>query len=887
MSKKLIILLFWVIPLWVYGQHDWGLMSRMSFYTHETLDEVLLHIPDAESGKRVNLTLSANGSLIQHADTILPKNLMRLPLPLSRLPEGRSKLVLWINSSEHNLELTTTFFRLQDKPNQVKIDRLTGSLITGQRLFYPWGFYCYSPVQPTLAEEEVVKGFNMLSPYQTIEEKTLEARQAYMDRCAQLGMKVHYNLLSVAGGGGVGSRAAADQTEIIKRERLIAEVNHFKDHPALLAWYISDEPTGHGATPEEVKASYDLVKELDPWHPVSVVFMAPKRAREYADGMDIVMADPYPVPNSDPASVGDVIRNLAEEFAGEKPVWMVPQAFGGAEHWGREPSLRELRLMTWLPIVEGATGVQFFVRHGRNGFPKSTATWDEAGRIGLEVQDLQNYLLVGNKIPGFTSPNPDIRILAREHGGDLLIVAVNRNNSPSSFGIDAPFSLTGSTIQVLYENRTLSPSDTHLEDLIDGYGVRIYLVSGYQDKPEYHPANLIPDPGFENVMSPGVPASCYARVGKDRGTTYFLDPVEPFEGKHSLRFVNTAAEAGIGLSFSPVRLSSGTGYTLAVYGKMDTTSVLPVKRRWIDRLLGIQKEMNPFFKMTAGTYADKTIQLSGDWARYPLHFRVPERGTETIAINPYLSLLSQGRAWFDRFELYPDPQISFGINPASRYFEVSATTIEPGAEIRFTLDGRVPDTSDELLSSAVTLGRTTTFTAGVFVDDQLVNYSSKSFFIHMAVGKKPIYENLYASKFTAGGEFGLVDGVRGTRDYQDGRWQGFMKRDLDVVINLEEIRQVSSITVGCLQDTRSWIFMPTKLEFWGTTDGSDLKPLGTIINDVDPKASGAIIKDYKIQFNSQPVKYIRVKVTNLGLCPDWHNGKGAAAYLFVDEIIVE
>ncbi len=47
------------------------------------------------------------------------------------------------------------------------------------------------------------------------------------------------------------------------------------DHPALLAWYISDEPTGHNMPAENLERSYRIVRELDPYHPVTIVFMAP------------------------------------------------------------------------------------------------------------------------------------------------------------------------------------------------------------------------------------------------------------------------------------------------------------------------------------------------------------------------------------------------------------------------------------------------------------------------------------------------------------------------------------------------------------------------------------------------------------------------------------
>ena len=124
-----------------------------------------------------------------------------------------------------------------------------------------------------MPEEEVVRGFNMISPYQTILPETFKDRKAYMDRCAQIGMKVHYNLLSLAGGGGIDSRIKGLNAEE-KKERLVSEIKAFMDHPALLAWYISDEPNGYKIPPETLEELYSIIKKTDPWHPVSMVFMA-------------------------------------------------------------------------------------------------------------------------------------------------------------------------------------------------------------------------------------------------------------------------------------------------------------------------------------------------------------------------------------------------------------------------------------------------------------------------------------------------------------------------------------------------------------------------------------------------------------------------------------
>ncbi len=88
--------------------------------------------------------------------------------------------------------------------------------------------------------------------------------------------------------------------------------------------------------------------------------------------MDIAMTDPYPIPQGKVAEVATFAEILRNAFWLEKPVWIVPQSFGGNEWWQREPDPREIRAMTYLSIIHGATGIQYFIRSGPNVFPKST-----------------------------------------------------------------------------------------------------------------------------------------------------------------------------------------------------------------------------------------------------------------------------------------------------------------------------------------------------------------------------------------------------------------------------------------------------------------------------------------------------------------------------------
>ena len=193
-----------ITAAYVPAQEAVVLSSRMDYYTSETQGELLVYVPEILFNEGAALS-AAHGFRYLIKDYPLRSGLTLVPFDLSLLSEGRHRLICRISGADSNMDLLEVdVVKFRQKANEVKIDRATGGLIVEGRPYFPFGFYCYSPVQETLAEEEVVQGFNMMSPYQKIDRRSRKDRRRYMDRCAELGMKVHYNLLSVAGGGGVG-----------------------------------------------------------------------------------------------------------------------------------------------------------------------------------------------------------------------------------------------------------------------------------------------------------------------------------------------------------------------------------------------------------------------------------------------------------------------------------------------------------------------------------------------------------------------------------------------------------------------------------------------------------------------------------------------------------
>jgi hypothetical protein len=68
------------------------------------------------------------------------------------------------------------------------------------------------------------------------------------------------------------------------------------ERKSLLLWYTGDEPDGQVDALNATKITYDLIKSLDPYHPVSLCLNCLNYYfEEYTSGADIIMSDPYPI----------------------------------------------------------------------------------------------------------------------------------------------------------------------------------------------------------------------------------------------------------------------------------------------------------------------------------------------------------------------------------------------------------------------------------------------------------------------------------------------------------------------------------------------------------------------------------------------------------------
>ncbi len=148
-------------------------------------------------------------------------------------------------------------------------------------------------------------------------------------------------------------------------------------------------------------------------------------------------------------------------------------------------------------------------------------------------------------------------------------------------------------------------------------------------------------------------------------------------------------------------------------------------------------------------------------------------------------------------------------------------------------------------------------------------------------------KSTYNPQYHAGGSDGLLDGIFGTTNWRKGDWQGYQGQDFEAIVDLQEPKSISEIHSNYLQDQRSWIVMPTKVEYYTSMDNINFTLFTTISNDLNPKQEENSIKDFSYTTKPINARYVKVKAYNFGKLPEWHQGFGGAAFIFIDEITIK
>ena len=249
---------------------------------------------------------------------------------------------------------------------------------------------------------------------------------------------------------------------------------------------------------------------------------SPEGVRRYSRQADVIGADIYPVPDGSAHSdlpnrsiscVGDYADLVSASAWGQKPVWMVLQAFGWSESRGKldeikpRPSREQLRFMLYNAITHGATGIVWF--GDVKGIPKDiySKDWAVLADINHELNAVTKIWTIGSDI-AMDSGYKDVRICARTANDQTIVIAVNESQknrevtlklsgkfyqSPDGMEVRSDtFALPPLSVLILSSKPIIiEPTPVFKEEITDAPG-----KYGFQQKSVLLNANWVAHPDF-------------------------------------------------------------------------------------------------------------------------------------------------------------------------------------------------------------------------------------------------------------------------------------------------------------------------------------------------------------------------------------------------------
>ena len=232
------------------------------------------------------------------------------------------------------------------------------------------------------------------------------------------------------------------------------------------------------------------------------------------------------------------------------------------------------------------------------------------------------------------------------------------------------------------------------------------------------------------------------------------------------------------------------------------------------------------------------------------------------------------------------------VNYARSMYQVVPTVENQKGNIFLKLDCEVPNADiryalgDTLMEKAtkyrqpIAMNRSTTFKATVFSGKATNTITIGEVTFHKAIDKKVSYSPLYHKSYQGQGEATLTNVIRGTKNFHDGQWLGWLGDDVTLTLDLEQVTEVKEVRIGAMDAQASGIYFPIEFIVSLSNDGKNYREVATH-NEPCVVRGKATLKDFVLKFSPTEARYIKLTLKNVKTPP-----KGGDAWLFIDEILV-
>ena len=225
----------------------------------------------------------------------------------------------------------------------------------------------------------------------------------------------------------------------------------------------------------------------------------------------------------------------------------------------------------------------------------------------------------------------------------------------------------------------------------------------------------------------------------------------------------------------------------------------------------------------------------------------------------------------------------------NRPLTISMACTDLDAEIHYTTDGSDPTVKSPIYNKSFIILKTTTIKAKAFKKGNVSSYVAMRQFNRLNV-KTTTFVNPPAERYGKDADIALMDGRKGVSGDWQNDWLGFEGVDMEATIELAVPTNINIVKVGLCHEPQSWVMWPKGVWVSFSKDGkefTDWQMAELPVFDRSDKMKGFGRIEARARVDGKQWKFVRVKVENYGVLPEWHPYAGQKAWIMVDEVVVE
>ncbi len=460
---------------------------RNSIYATEDLREIKANVhlaltDDEVDGTVIKPALMHRTKLVSSGDAVKVAESVEVAVPIKDLADGSYRLVVTAEKAGavlHRQSVPIT--KLPPAPNghEWRLDENNVLLHNGEPyLIYGW----FGGTADELADPNLPYTASQYYSAQWYDSE--KVRQDFFDPMTEAGSFItiypYPNTVPRRMMGPEDWQRPLNEEEKTALRQRIAEL---KDHPAVWAWYLADEPELRPALPQRMREIYEIIRDEDPYHPQLLLNDTIAGIYKYAGSSDIFIPDPYPlfIEGGDAASpIGKTSKFMQacyEAGGGRKGLMITPQAFNYGDYGrlgNRAPNFTELRNQAYQAIVNRTTGILWYTHSAMFNYPASGlgVAW-----IGHEIMDLKGAVL-SPPVEGLeiSAEQPEeVQASLRRVGDDIYLFVVNTSTEAQQITVKMP-DAAPAELTVVSESRTVPVKDGAVTDRFEKYATHIYTT---------------------------------------------------------------------------------------------------------------------------------------------------------------------------------------------------------------------------------------------------------------------------------------------------------------------------------------------------------------------------------------------------------------------------